>query len=160
MRHGPFQLKSFIDRCAYEGLDFGLAKSGESTTAKSADKAFRSGETHSVTFVGASIQNLDSFRGHHAYEFCFAATLVIMIAQNGNDRNSQANQGIQQRFHLIRLPVVGEIAGQYQQVGLVAHAVQLVAQGSVALGGEMKVGGSSDSHLPYLLTQLWFRGRP
>src|SRR5215469_10876067 len=74
---------------------------------------------------------------------------VIVIAEDDDDRNAQANEYIQQRLHLGRLAIVGQVAGHDQQVGLVAHRRQLLLQGVGSCGREMQVSCCSNSHMSY-----------
>ena len=80
------------------------------------------------------------------HQLGFAAAFVIVISQHYHSRNPQTNQRVQERLHFRRLAEVGEVAGKHEQVSVIAHLIELIAQRAVALSGKVQIGGGSDSH--------------
>src|SRR5947209_11472392 len=124
--HSALQLQRLIDRGFHERLYFWFAKRCENTSAESTDKALCPCKSHTVALIRSAVQYLDPLRRHHFHEFFLLARLVVVIAQNGDDGQPQADKYVDQRLHFIGLAEIGEIAGDYQYVSLVADARQLV----------------------------------
>src|ERR1700757_5364035 len=127
LRHSALEFQRFINRSAHESFYLGLTKRCKYAASKATNKTLGSCEAHTIALVRAAVENLDSLGRHHAHQLRLAATLVIVISQHRYRRNSEPNQRVQERFHLRRLAKIREVAGQDQQVGLIAHLVELIA---------------------------------
>ena len=71
---------------------------------------------------------------------------AVMIAEHGHHRHANAHQCVQQGLHFRGPAIVGQVAGNDEQIGLVAHSPHLVANAIVALRAEVQISSGCDSH--------------
>ncbi len=146
LRQSAFEFQGFVDRSLDEGFHFPFSEGREDTAAEASQKALCSGEAYAVPLVAGTVEDLDSFGVHHPHEFFFLAAFVIMVAEDGNDGDAEADEGGEHGFHFGRFPIVGEVSGENENVGFVAHTIHLIADAVVGLRCEMSVGCGGDSH--------------
>ena len=80
LSHGAFEFQRFINGSANESFDLGFTKGGKHAASKATHEAFGPREAYTIALVGAAVENLDSFRRHHAHQLRLAAALVIVIS--------------------------------------------------------------------------------
>src|SRR5207302_7955493 len=76
----------------------------------------------------------------------FFPAFIVVIAQHNDRRNSEAEQNVKERLHFVRLSVIGEIARENKNVGLVMHSLKLVFELGMALWIEVQIGCGCYSH--------------
>lgn len=69
-----------------------------------------------------------------------------MIPQDGDRRYANPDEGIQQRLHFAGLPVVGPVACEHKDVGVITHLVEFIAQCGLVGRRKVQIGGGRDSH--------------
>src|SRR5947209_7644239 len=72
-----------------------------------------------------------------------------MISEHSHRRDPRANHDIAKGFHLLGLAIVGKIAGQHEDIGLLAHTAELIVQRVLTGSRKMQVGGGCNSHLEF-----------
>ena len=107
-----------------KGFDLPFAEGGQHAAAKAADKSLGPSKADAVALIAAAVEHFDSFIGHHPHEFLFTGTFIIMVAQHGDDGNTQAHQRIEQGMHFFGLAIVSEVAGDDQHICFIAHMGQ------------------------------------
>src|SRR5436305_15109926 len=80
LSHGAFEFQRFINGSANESFDLGLTECGKHAASKTTHKALGPREAHTIALVGAAVENLASFRRHHAQQLRGAAALVLVIS--------------------------------------------------------------------------------
>ena len=123
----------------YESFYLGFTECSEHAAAKAAEKPFSSGKAYAITFVTAAIEHLHAFCDHHLCQFFLPAAFEVMIAEHRHDRHANTQERRQHRFHLLRFTEVCDVAGQDQEIGLVAQPAHRLANAVVALWREMKI---------------------
>ena len=70
--------------------------------------------------------------------------VVVVVPQDGDDRNVDVGELVGQGPGLLGGPDPGQVTGQEQEVGPVVQVLQMRPQGSGGVGGEMDVSGGGD----------------
>ncbi len=146
LRHGAFQLQSFVNGSLNERLDFGFAESGQRAASKTSGKALCAGKSDTIAFVSRTIKKLDAGFRHHPHEFGLATTLIVVISQHRYNRQTQPYQRVQKRLHFLRLAIVGKVSGDHQYIRLVSHLRELVLDRPETGRKEVQIGRGSNSH--------------
>src|SRR5262249_34881985 len=121
-------------------------------------KTLGAGETDSVPFISGSIENFDSFRGHHADELGFLPAFVVVIAEHGHRWSADTHQHVDQRFHLFRPAKTRQVACNDENISLVAHMAELLLQDTQRLCAVVQIGSGSNSHFDRLPVFSLLRG--
>src|SRR5579859_778205 len=140
-QHGerPLQLQSLVNCALHERLHFRLSERSKNTAPKTADEPFGPGESDAIALVAAAIETLYALGSHHFCQFLLLAAFEVVITQHGDDRDTNAHERSEHRFHLFRLAQIGQIASKNEQISLIAHAGHDVANSVIALGRKVKI---------------------
>lgn len=124
-RQRRFELERLVDRLADEGLDARFAPGAERTGAKTAAKAFDARKSDAADLVRVAVENHDPGLGHDRAHFRLLTRLAVMIAKHADHRNRQMLLDLAgEPTGFGRKAVVGEIAADEQDVGVVAESAE------------------------------------
>ena len=117
LRQAVVELDRFALGDLDEGLDSLLSKRHKFIGGEAAAESLGAGEANAVDFVAMPIQQMNPSKAEHAGKLVLMAALVVVIAEDRDDGNTNVFQHCEHCAHLFGHAVIGEVASDDQYVG-------------------------------------------
>ena len=116
-RQRGFELQRLVDGLVHELLDDRLSPRSERTRPEPATETLDAGDADALQLAGVTVENGQAGIGQNPAHLILLARLEIVIAEHGDGGNPERRQLAGQHRRLFRQAVVGEVAGDQQDVG-------------------------------------------
>ena len=129
-----------------EGLDATFAEGHELVGREAAGEALGAGEAYAIDFKAVAIKQMDACNAKHAGELVLVATLVVVVAQHGDDGDVDVFEDGEAGAHFFGKAVISEVAGDDERVRQIVDGRECAHVLLVILLLQVDVGNGCQSH--------------
>ncbi len=136
-------------RLGVDAAQQGLAEVGERRAREAAHEAFRADDPEfQSVYVAAcalAVEEPDACPGEHVLQLCGALCVVVVVAENGEDRHVELPAREGEHLRLLGLPARRQITGEKNDIGLAPELGESALDALGADVGRVDVGRCSDA---------------
>src|ERR1700694_517101 len=140
------ELELLGDAGVDELLERGLAEALELRVLEATRKTLDAGDAEALVLPGRSVEHVDAGGGELAANLGSVPGLEVMVAEHGALRDLELAEFLDEPVRLLGRAVVGQIAGEQEDVGFVVDALEHVPNGLSGVGAAMEIPHGCDSH--------------
>ena len=145
-RERRLELQRFVDRFAHELLDDGFAPRTERALPEAAAESLDPGDADAVSLVRVAVEHDDAGVGENLTHLVALARFEIVVAENGDDRHVDRRQLARQHTRFIGQSVVGQVAGNQQDVGRFGNLREERLKGALRGFGAVQIAERGHAH--------------
>ncbi len=139
------ELERLVEGLAHEGLDRGLAPGAEGVAAEAAAEALDAGEADPEQLDRLTVEQLHAGVEQHVAELGRVPRLEVVVAEHRDDRGLDVGELADQHLGLLDRAVVGQVAGQHQDVGRQRRLLGDRRQQALRAAGDVQVAERGDA---------------
>ena len=117
-RERRLELQSFLNRLTHEALDDVFTPRPERPPPKAAGKPLHAGKADPEDLGAVAVEKRDAGIGDDGSDLVLLRRFEIVVAEDRDDRDLDDGHFARERARFFRMPVVGQIAADHQDVGL------------------------------------------